>query len=386
MAAWPATSPGSTSNVVTQTVTTGSISTTSVLTSVVQPVELRPLGHLHRHGLGLLGHAGWHGDLLQLQRQRPVRTKTSLGTGHPDSSGKATYSTSSLPVGTTVYRGHLHGHGQLHRLDLQLLSQVVKRRVHLGPHPSPNPSTYGSSVTFTDTVSATTGTPGGTVTFYSCTTNTCGTKTSLGTGTLSLGQGHLLDSALPVGTTYVEAVYGASGNYGGSTSNVVPRWSTRSGPPRSSPSSPNPSSYGTSVTFTDTVSASTGTPGGTVTFYSCTNNTCSTKTSLGTETLARARPPSRRRAAGGDHLCRGDLRGLGQLRGLDVERGGPGGQRGLDHHSPHPLAQPIGYGTSVSFTATVSAARARRAARSPSTTAAPVELCTKSAFASGPRR
>ena len=87
---------------------------------------------------------------------------------------------------------------------------------------SANPSTYGSSVTFTDIVSASSGTPGGTVTFYSCTTSACSTKTSLGTGTLSSsGKATLTTSTLPVGTTYVEAIYGASGNYGGSTSNVV---------------------------------------------------------------------------------------------------------------------------------------------------------------------
>ena len=86
---------------------------------------------------------------------------------------------------------------------------------------SPNPSSYGSSVTFTDTVSASSGTPGGTVTFYSCTTSACSTKTSLGTETLAAGKATFSTSSLPVGTTYVEAIYGASGNYTGSTSNVV---------------------------------------------------------------------------------------------------------------------------------------------------------------------
>jgi hypothetical protein len=86
---------------------------------------------------------------------------------------------------------------------------------------SPNPSSYGTSATFSDTVSASSGTPGGTVTFYSCTTNTCGTKTSLGTETLSGGKATYATTSLPVGTTYVEAIYGASGNDAGSTSNVV---------------------------------------------------------------------------------------------------------------------------------------------------------------------
>jgi len=86
---------------------------------------------------------------------------------------------------------------------------------------SPNPSIHGNSVTFTDTVSSGTGTPTGSVTFYSCTTSACTTKTSLGTGTLSSGKTTLSTSTLPVGTTYVEAVYAGSGNYLTSTSIVV---------------------------------------------------------------------------------------------------------------------------------------------------------------------
>ncbi len=39
-------------------------------------------------------------------------------------------------------------------------------------------------------------------------------------------------------------------------------------------SSPNPSSYGTSVSFSDTVSSGSGTPSGTVTFYSCGPDSC----------------------------------------------------------------------------------------------------------------
>ena len=50
------------------------------------------------------------------------------------------------------------------------------------------------------------------MTFYSCTTNTCSTKTSLGTGSLnSSGKATYSTSSLPVGTTYVEAIYGGLG-------------------------------------------------------------------------------------------------------------------------------------------------------------------------------
>ena len=105
------------------------------------------------------------------------------------------------------------------------LSQVVNSSTTLGTisvlTSSPNPSGYGTSVSFSDKVSASSGTPSGTVTFYSCTTSACTTKTSLGTETLSAGKATYSTTSLPVGTSYVEAIYGASGNDAGSTSNVV---------------------------------------------------------------------------------------------------------------------------------------------------------------------
>jgi hypothetical protein len=213
-------------------------------------------------------------------------TTTSLGTGTL-SSGKATLSTSSLPVGTTYIEAVYGGSSTYSGSTSTALGQVVKAIVSsTSLTSSPNPSNLGQSVTFTATVSVASGTPGGTVTFYSCTNSGCGTKTSFGTGTLSSGKATTATSALPVGTTYIEAVYGASGNYLGSTSNVVGQVVKVIATTSVLTSSPNPSTPGTSVTFTDTVSASTGTPSGTVTFYSCNTNTCSTKNSLGTKTLA----------------------------------------------------------------------------------------------------
>ena len=131
---------------------------------------------------------------------------------------------------------------------------------------SPNPSTYGTSVTFTDTVSASSGTPGGTVTFYSCTTNTCSTKTSLGTGTLSAGKATYSTSTLPVGTTYVEAIYGASGNYGGSTSNVVSQKVNKAATSLVLTASSNPSHFGQAISLSAQTTPGTG-PTGTVSFY-----------------------------------------------------------------------------------------------------------------------
>ena len=288
---------GSTSNIVAQVV--NALSTTSVLTSSPNPSSF---GSSVTFSDTVSASSGTPGGTVTFYScgagsttSTCAGTKTSLGTGTL-TSGKATLATSSLPVGTTYVEAVYGASGNYGGSTSNIVAQVVNALSTTSVlTSSPNPSTYGSSVTFSDTVSASSGTPGGTVTFYSCgagsTTSTCaGTKTSLGTGTLTSGKATLATSSLPVGTTYVEAVYGASGNYGGSTSNIVAQVVNTLSTTSVLTSSPNPSTYGSSVTFSDTVSASSGTPGGTVTFYSCgagsTTSTCAgTKTSLGTGTL-----------------------------------------------------------------------------------------------------
>lgn len=76
----------------------------------------------------------------------------------------------------------------------------------------PASSTQGSPVTFTATVSATTGgTPTGTVTFRR-------DGTSIGTATLSGGSASLTTSSLPLGTHSITAAYGGSGTHSSSVS------------------------------------------------------------------------------------------------------------------------------------------------------------------------
>lgn len=95
---------------------------------------------------------------------------------------------------------------------------------------STDPSTYGSSVTFTATVSGgnphtDSYVPAGTVSFYSCPSATsCAASPSslLGTGTLSAGKATFATSSLPLGSDYVEAVYpGSSTDYSSSTSGIL---------------------------------------------------------------------------------------------------------------------------------------------------------------------
>ena len=215
---------------------------------------------------------------------------TQLGTGPVQSNGQATYDTSSLSVGGHYIEAVYGGSGtNLTGSTSSVMTQTVTSgsiSTSSALASSLNPSSYGTSVSFTDKVSAGSGTPGGTVSFYSCNTNTCSTKASLGTQTLASGKAMYSTSSLPMGTTDVEAIYGASVNYVGSTSNMVPQVVKALGTTSVLASSLNPSAYGTSVIFTDKVSADSGTPSGTVTFCRCTTNTSAMKSSLGAETLA----------------------------------------------------------------------------------------------------
>ena len=77
-----------------------------------------------------------------------------------------------------------------------------------------NPSVTGQSVTFTSSVTASGGTPTGTVTFFDG-------ATSIGTGTLSGNTATLSTTTLAVGTSSITAVYSGDSNFNSSTSLVL---------------------------------------------------------------------------------------------------------------------------------------------------------------------
>ena len=124
-----------------------------------------------------------------------------------------------------------------------------------------NPALLGSPVTFTATVAAAAGTPGGTVEFFDG-------ATSLGTATLAAGSASLTTSALAAGIHTITAVYSGGAGFSGSTSSPLvqniasPALATTT----TIESSLNPSVFGQPVTFTVTVAAASGTPTGNVTF------------------------------------------------------------------------------------------------------------------------
>jgi len=125
-----------------------------------------------------------------------------------------------------------------------------------------NPSTYGQSVTLTATVTASSGTPTGTVTFKN------GTAT-LGTVTLSGGVAKYTTTKLTGGTHSLTAIYNGSATFLSSTSTAVSQVVKKATTTTAVVSSQNPSTVGQSVTFTATVTPefSGTTATGSVTFY-----------------------------------------------------------------------------------------------------------------------
>ncbi len=197
-------------------------------------------------------------------------TVTFLDNGSPFgngsvSNGQATLTTTALPVGTDLLTASYNGDTNFVGSSTNgSLSQVVnKATTSLGLGSSVNPSTSGQSVTFTATVIPGTGSgETGTVTFYD-------NGTSIGTGGVSGGTATLATTTLPVGTDPITATYGGDGNFAGSATtgplNQVVNKVTTS---LSLGSSVNPSTSGQSVTFTATVTPTSGSgETGTVTFY-----------------------------------------------------------------------------------------------------------------------
>jgi Bacterial Ig-like domain (group 3)/IPT/TIG domain/Pentapeptide repeats (8 copies) len=127
---------------------------------------------------------------------------------------------------------------------------------------SANPSDVGQQVTFTATVSpqapATAITPTGTVTFSDG-------STSLGTGTLLNGIATLTTGSLGVGQHSITASYAGDDNFNGSASTALTETVNFSATTVTITTSPNPSTVGTQVTYTATVSP-VPTDGGTVKF------------------------------------------------------------------------------------------------------------------------
>jgi hypothetical protein len=183
-----------------------------------------------------------------------------------DGTGTATYTTSSLAIGTHAITVSYAGDGNSAAGVSPELDQVVNQSATttaLGS--SANPSSIGNEVTFTATVAASApgaGIPTGNVDFTV-------DGTSIGTVAVDgTGMAQVSTSALTAGNHDVIATYAGDANFTTSASSTLVQSVGLNATTTALTSSLNPSTQGQSVTFTATVSGTGGTPTGNVTFKS----------------------------------------------------------------------------------------------------------------------
>lgn len=196
---------------------------------------------------------------------------TVLGTGTLNASGVATFTTSTttpLPLGKNSITATYTDTNNVTGTSTPLI-QVVQQNTSTVVTSNPNPSTYGQAVVFTATVTATgIQAPTGTVTFYDGTTK-LGTDPLVTTGTTAAAA-TLSISTLAVGTHSITAVYNNDANDVTSTSPIYSQVVNDASTATALIAAPNPATAGTQVTFTATVTVTSGgtsIPTGTVNFY-----------------------------------------------------------------------------------------------------------------------
>ncbi len=185
-----------------------------------------------------------------------------------DSNGDATFTTSSLAVGTyTVTASYTNADDNFGPSNGTLTGgQTVNTADTTTSVVSNAPtSVYGQSVTFAVTVSAVTSglpVPTETVELFDG-------SNEIGSATLDNGAASFNVSTLAVGNHSITAQYLGDGNFSGSTSPVMSQVVNQDASTSQLVSSANPSVFKQAVSFTDTVSAAapgSGTPTGTVQF------------------------------------------------------------------------------------------------------------------------
>jgi hypothetical protein len=163
-----------------------------------------------------------------------------------DRSISAGYTPTSIGGDGTIYSengGHFIAIGNLFTTATAITSS------------SQNPSTYGTPVTFTATVTSSAGTATGKVTFKR-------SNVTLGTGTLSSGTATYTTqpTQLPAGTDSITALYAGDSTHAPSTSPVFTQTVAKASTSTALTSAPNPSAVNQTVTLTATVTAPTGLP------------------------------------------------------------------------------------------------------------------------------
>jgi hypothetical protein len=146
-------------------------------------------------------------------------TNTTLGTGTLNGGGQAILTTSSLATGLHTLSASYAGDTNFVASSGTLAQTVSRASTTTGVMSSLNPSTAGTTVTFTATVTPTSpgaGTPTGMVAFIDTTTGA-----NLGTANLDAnGQASVSTGSLDTGTHIIAATYAGDTNFAASNGSV----------------------------------------------------------------------------------------------------------------------------------------------------------------------
>lgn len=189
---------------------------------------------------------------------------TTIGTAVLNNNGEASFTTSSLVVGTHSITATFAGNANFNSSASTTLSQVVNKATTLiNSISSPNPANLGDPVTldiFVYPANSSSAIPTGTVQAYAG-------STLLGSGTLNGGGAvSIIVNNLPAGINTLSLKYSGDANFIASDSTLTQTVLAGSSTTTLT-SALNPTVYGQQATFTATVTTATGTPTGTVTFF-----------------------------------------------------------------------------------------------------------------------
>jgi hypothetical protein len=174
------------------------------------------------------------------------------------SSGKAAFSSSTIAAGVHNVTAVYNSNANFMPVTSSAVSQQVNKAttsVSLSDSAS-GPIVYGTSITYTATVTntSTTPIPSGSVTFYIDYNPSAPQNTVLGSATVSAGVAKLTTQKTPGGTHTITAVFGGSAGFLGSTSNSVSQSVNPAATQTILSAAPGTSvAFGTTVTFTATV-------------------------------------------------------------------------------------------------------------------------------------
>jgi YVTN family beta-propeller protein len=182
-------------------------------------------------------------------------------TGVALASGTAACTTSALGAGSHTITAHYAGDATYDAATSDAVTQAVQRDTATASvSSSPNPAAAGTAVNLAATVTGAGVTPTGTVDFRDG-----GTPITGCTGVaLSSGGATCATTSFTAGTHSLTAVYSGDARYNGATSPAITQTMTSAGGSLALSTSMNPSRAGAPVTFTATITGSSGTPTGTV--------------------------------------------------------------------------------------------------------------------------